>query len=127
MPRWVTVMRAEELPPDRPVTVRVNERDIALARCEQDGGAPHALDNRCPHRGGQLGDGSINGDDLVCPLHGYDFDLHTGISRYAPIERVDVYPARFHRGEVQIDADAVPDAARAPRHRLPRPLGAPPR
>ena len=95
MPRWVTVMRAEELPPDQPVTVRVNERDLALARCEQ-GGEPHALDNRCPHRGGQLGDGTISGEDLICPLHGYDFDLHTGISRYAPMERVPVYPARIH-------------------------------
>ena len=107
MPRWVTVMRAEELPPDQPVTVRVNERDLALARCG-DGGDPHALDNRCPHRGGQLGDGTISGEDIICPLHGYDFDLHTGISRFAPMERVPVYPARIHEGEVQIDADAVP-------------------
>ena len=95
MPRWVTVMRAEELPPDQPVTVRVNEREIALARCG-DGGDPHALDNRCPHRGGQLGDGTISGEDIICPLHGYDFDLHTGISRFAPMERVPVYPARIH-------------------------------
>ena len=107
MPRWVTVMRAEELPPDQPVTVRVNERDLALARCGE-GGDPHALDNRCPHRGGQLGDGTISGEDIICPLHGYDFDLHTGISRFAPMERVPVYPARIHEGEVQIDADAVP-------------------
>ena len=107
MPRWVAVMQAAELPPDQPVTVRVNERDIALARCEQ-GGEPHALDSRCPHRGGQLGDGTISGEDIICPLHGYDFDLHTGISRFAPMERVPVYPARIHEGEVQIDADAVP-------------------
>ena len=95
MPNWVTVMRVDELPADRPVTVRVNERDIALARCEHDG-LPHALDNRCAHRGGQLGDGTIEGDDIICPLHGYDYDLHTGISRYAPMERVAVYPVRVH-------------------------------
>lgn len=108
MPRWVTVMRADDLPRDRPVTVRVNERDLALADCSREGCGPHLLDNRCPHRGGQLGDGSVRADDIVCPLHGYDFDLHTGISRYDTAERVAVYPARIHAGEVQVDADEVP-------------------
>lgn len=107
MPNWVTVLRLEELPAGRPVTVRVNERDIALASREG-GGPPHALDNRCPHRGGQLGDGAVRGDDIVCPLHGYDFDLATGISRYDPGERIHTYPTRVHDGQVQIDADAVP-------------------
>ena len=108
MPRWVTVMAAAELPAGRPVTVRVNERDLALADCSREGCGPHLLENRCPHRGGQLGDGSVRGDDIVCPLHGYDFDLHTGISRYDPAERVAVYPARIRSGEVQVDAEQVP-------------------
>ncbi len=112
MPRWVTVMAAEELPRDRPVTVRINERDLALADCSQEGCGPHLLENRCPHRGGQLGDGSVRGDDIVCPLHGYDFDLHTGISRYDPAERVAVYAARIHDGEVQVDAEQVPPLPR---------------
>ena len=107
MARWVTVLREAELPPDAPVTIRVNERDLALVRCEQ-GGTPHVVDNRCPHRGGQLGDGSVRGDDIVCPLHNYDFDLHTGISRYDPAESIPVYPARTHEGAIQVDADAVP-------------------
>jgi hypothetical protein len=50
----------------------------------------------------------VRGDDIVCPLHGYDYDLHTGISRYDPEERVAVYPTRIHEGDVQADADAVP-------------------
>ena len=107
MARWVTVMRADEMPPDRPVTVRVNERDLALARCSRHS-APHAVENRCPHRGGQIGDGTVNGDDIVCPLHGYDFDLHTGISRFDPTESIAVYPVRVEGDEIQIDADAVP-------------------
>ena len=107
MARWVTVMRVDELSPDRPVTVRVNERDIALVRCGE-GGAPHALDNRCPHGAGQLGEGTIRSEDIVCPIHDFGFDLHTGIERDARTERVAIYPARNEGGEVQIDADAVP-------------------
>lgn len=108
MVRWVTVMSAAEVPTDRPLTVRVNNRDLALAICSG-GGPPHVLDNRCPHRGGQLGDGTLDGENIICGLHGYDFDMHTGISRYDPSERVEMYPAREHRGEIQVDADAVPE------------------
>lgn len=107
MARWVTVLEESDLAVAQPTTVRVNERDIAIVRCSEDG-EPHAIDNRCPHRGGQLGDGTVRGEDIVCPLHGYDFDLHTGISRYDPTERVPVYPARLHDGHIQVDADAVP-------------------
>lgn len=107
MAHWVTVLDAAELPPDRPVTVRVNERDLALVRCTR-GDLPHAVDNRCRHRGGQLGDGSVRGENIVCPLHGYDYDLHSGISRFDTSERIAVYPVRVHRGEIQVDADEVP-------------------
>lgn len=107
MALWVTVMRVDELSPDRPVTVRVNERDIALARCGE-GGAPHALDNQCPHGAGQLGDGTIRGEDIICPLHDFGCDLHTGIERDRRTERVAIYPARIEGAEVQIDAEAVP-------------------
>ncbi len=107
MTNWVTVLEVTDLPPDRPVTVRVNERDLALVRCTQ-ADLPHVVDNRCPHRGGQLGDGSVQGDNIICPLHGYDYDLHSGISRFDTSERIAVYPVRVHRGEIQVDADEVP-------------------
>ena len=107
MANWVTIYNAAELPQDRPVTVRVNERDLALVRCTL-ASLPHVVDNRCPHRGGQLGDGVLQGENIICPLHGYDYDLHSGISRYDTTERIGVYPVRVHRGAIQVDADAVP-------------------
>jgi len=106
MTRWVTVAQVADLPPDRPIRGRVNERDLALVRCEQ-GGPPHVLDDKCPHRGGQLSDGSVRGEDIICPLHAYDFDLHSGISRYDPTEHVAVYPARIVDGRIEVDADQV--------------------
>lgn len=106
MTRWVSVARAADLPADHPVAVRVNERQLVLI--QRSDGQVHVLDDRCPHRGGQLSDGSLVGDDLVCPLHGYDFDVATGVSRYNPAERIARYPARTHEGQVEVDADAVP-------------------
>jgi ferredoxin-nitrite reductase len=38
----------------------------------------YALDNRCPHAGGSLADGALDGNEVICPLHGYRFSLATG-------------------------------------------------
>ena len=56
-------------------SVTVDGRSIALARCGQRLGA---LENRCPHQGGPLGEGSIEKGLLRCPWHGYDYDPIAG-------------------------------------------------
>ena len=56
-------------------SVVVDGRTVALARC---GARLGALDNRCPHQGGPLGEGSIENGWLRCPWHGYDYDPLTG-------------------------------------------------
>ena len=50
-------------------------RTICLTRFE---GRYGALDNKCPHQGGPLGEGSIENGLLRCPWHGWDFDPLTG-------------------------------------------------
>ena len=56
-------------------SVTVGGRTVALARCGAELGA---LENRCPHQGGPLGEGSIENGWLRCPWHGYDYDPLTG-------------------------------------------------
>src|SRR5205814_3911858 len=56
-------------------SVVVDGRTVALARC---GARLGALDNRCPHQGGPLGEGSIENGWLRCPWHGYDYDPISG-------------------------------------------------
>ena len=82
----------------------VNGRPIALYLHQ---GRVYALQDRCPHREGQLSKGKVEGGDAVCPLHGWNFDLKTGISPYDPHDRVNTYPVKVELGEVWIDADAV--------------------
>lgn len=47
-------------------------------------GRYHAVVNRCPHRGGPLCTGDLLGTRLVCPWHGWQFDLATGASSFDP-------------------------------------------
>ena len=115
MATWVEVLRADQLEESKGTTVFVNERDIALYRYQGD---YYALDNRCVHRDGQLGDGHMDGANVICPLHQWDYDVRTGVSRYSADEKVAIYPTRLTGGKVEIDADAVPPKPRFKREYL---------
>lgn len=105
MPNYVTVLKTNELEEGKGTTVFVNDRDIALYKYEGDF---YALDNNCVHRQGKLGDGHMDGPNVICPLHGWDYDVKTGVSRYNANEKVAVYPIQVDGNSVMIDADAVP-------------------
>ena len=54
----------------------VGGRSVAVFRCRS--GEVYATDAECPHRGGPLADGLVGDHSVICPLHGYVFDLRTG-------------------------------------------------
>ncbi|MFL6156140.1 MAG: Rieske (2Fe-2S) protein, partial [Marmoricola sp.] len=56
-------------------SVVLDGRPVAVSRC---GGKVGALENRCPHQGGPVGEGSIENGWLRCPWHGYDYDPVSG-------------------------------------------------
>ena len=77
---WHRVADRSEVPPGRVKTVTAGVHSMALTNID---GTYTAMDNRCPHQGGPLGEGSIEvGKDgqcwLRCPWHGWDFDPTTG-------------------------------------------------
>ncbi len=55
--------------------VVVGDRALCLTRTEEGYGA---LDNRCPHQGGPLGEGQIEDELVICPWHGFEYDPLTG-------------------------------------------------
>jgi pyruvate oxidase len=78
---WHRVAAVDELPEGRVKTVTAETHSMALTHID---GEFHAMENRCPHQGGPLGEGSIEiGNDgqcwLRCPWHGWDFDPKTGV------------------------------------------------
>ena len=66
-----------ELKEGRVMTVTAGHKDICLSHYK---GEFTALDNKCPHQGGPLGEGSIENGQLRCPWHGWDFCPHGGSS-----------------------------------------------
>ena len=57
------------------IAVSVGGREIAVFNL---GGEFYAIDNTCPHRGGGLGEGAVEGENVICPLHGWEFNIKTG-------------------------------------------------
>lgn len=74
---WYKVLENKKLLPEgRVKTVTAGHKGICLTHFE---GKFLALDNRCPHQGGPLGEGSIENGLLRCPWHGWDFNPCTGV------------------------------------------------
>jgi NAD(P)H-dependent nitrite reductase small subunit len=87
---FVTVARVADVAPGTAKAVIVGEREVALFNV---GGTFYALDNTCPHQGGPLAEGWIEGTRVTCPWHAWTFELRTGrmtLGEFACVETFDV-------------------------------------
>jgi thiamine pyrophosphate-dependent acetolactate synthase large subunit-like protein/nitrite reductase/ring-hydroxylating ferredoxin subunit len=109
---WHRVAQVDELPEGRVMTVTAGTVSMALTHVN---GQFTAMDNRCPHQGGPLGEGSIERDDegqcwLRCPWHGWDFDPVTGVAPGGHEDAGQVlYPVEVRDGEIFVGLDADAD------------------
>jgi pyruvate oxidase len=94
---WRKVLEPDQLPEGRVTTITVDQRTYAATHVD---GAYGLLDNRCPHQGGPLGEGSIEKGWLRCPWHGYDYSPCTG----TPPPPFDDAPAAY---PVEVRDDGV--------------------
>ncbi|WP_088290136.1 glutamate synthase-related protein [Kineosporia sp. A_224] len=97
----VPIARLADLVDDVPAAAEADGLDLVLVRR---GDAVHVFEGRCPHRGALLADGRVQGPDLVCGVHGWDFRLDTGVSAYNPAERIHRFTASVVDGQVVLDA-----------------------
>ena len=75
MPQQTRIASVVETPPGSARELVAEGRVIALFNVE---GTFHALDGVCPHAGGPLGQGQLDGCIVTCPWHGWQFDVTTG-------------------------------------------------
>jgi nitrite reductase/ring-hydroxylating ferredoxin subunit len=111
--RWVAVAEIGDLRHGRKV-VRVEDRQIAIF---QVGDRVYAVDNRCPHMGYPLSQGSISGTTLTCDWHNYKFSLEDGAcaSRDGG-EDVRAYGAKIDAGRILLNLADEPVELAMARH-----------
>jgi ferredoxin-thioredoxin reductase catalytic chain len=81
--------------------VKVGKRDIALFRVE---GRFFALSNLCRHAFGPLAEGFLDGHVVMCPWHGWRYDVRDGTTDH-PDADVKVYPVTVRDGEVFVTVE----------------------
>lgn len=75
MGRYVRVCNVNEIPTGNGKRVKVESQEIAVFNLN---GQFYATQDTCPHEGGPLSSGFIEGENVICPWHGATFDIVTG-------------------------------------------------
>jgi nitrite reductase (NADH) small subunit len=97
MANFVKVAQTSEIPVGQGKCVEVDDKRIAIFNLD---GTFYAIDDVCPHQGGPLGEGELDGKVVTCPWHGWEYDITTGINMF----ETDVKQDQF---EVKVEGDDI--------------------
>ena len=103
MSEFIKVANISDLEAGHAAVVEIGGRTIALFNVN---GEFFALDNTCMHRGGPLGEGFVDQNNLTvqCPWHGSQFDVTTGAVKQGPAtEPIDTFDVESAGSRVRID------------------------
>jgi 3-phenylpropionate/trans-cinnamate dioxygenase ferredoxin component len=101
MPTFVTVATTDELGLGGAKQVQVDGKTLALFNLA---GTYYAIDDTCPHRGGSLSQGAIEGEQVTCPRHGAVFRITTGEVLRPPAQTaVAGYTVRVSGKNVEVE------------------------
>jgi nitrite reductase (NADH) small subunit len=79
---------------------RCDAKEVCVANVD---GAFSAMENICLHRGGPLGQGTIENGKVICPWHGWAWDPQTGQAVHSASTKVAVYPLKIENGDVLVE------------------------
>ena len=96
---WEKVLELDELPEGRVRPVTCHRATVCMTHFE---GEYAALDNKCPHQGGPLGEGSIENGWLRCPWHGWDYHPLTGNAPGGFDDGVETFPVELREDGVYV-------------------------
>ncbi len=99
----------DELENRVPRHAQVSKTDLVVIRYEDN---VSVLYGRCLHRGAILGDGFVDGDNLICGLHNWDYRIDTGVSEYNNSEVLYKFREYIIDGKVCVDHQEVLDYER---------------
>ena len=97
---FVRTIKIDEVPPGTVRELSVEGKTIALANVD---GKIYAVNNVCLHRGGPLGQGPLQGKMLICPWHGWGYDVTSGKLVDNPAAAVDCYATEVRGQDIFID------------------------
>ena len=108
---WIAVAEAASMEPGSVLKVAAGAATLALVYTEE---GFFALDHACAHEGGPLGEGSVDGTTVTCPLHAWKFEARTGRCLTDARHRQRTYDTRVEQGKVWVRLAAPAPVQPAP-------------
>ena len=103
-PSFVQVARTGDIPPGTGRAFSVGPYEVAVFNID---GRFYALENSCPHQGGPIADGWLEGPLVTCPWHGWCFDVRSGKMTLGEFARVTQFAVRCEGDAVLVSAAPV--------------------
>jgi nitrite reductase/ring-hydroxylating ferredoxin subunit len=100
MAEFVKVCKTSDIPVGSGRTVDVKGTSVAVFNVD---GAFHAINDTCMHRGGPLGEGEVDGKIVICPWHGWRFDVTTGTNEFNPSLAVEKYEVKIEGDDLWVE------------------------
>jgi len=104
MIKFIKVLKAEDLPIGKSAIVLVDGQEIAVFNYKNE---YFAILNKCPHKGGPLGEGRVQEGIVICPNHEWRFELKTGNSMQNPEMKVKIFPVRIKDEKIYVGFDQI--------------------
>lgn len=99
MSDFVRVASTQDIPRGEGRAFDLGGKQVAVFNCD---GQFYAIDNECKHQGGPLGEGELDGCTVVCPWHGWTYDVTTGHSPDDPDCAVASYEVKVEGEDVLV-------------------------
>ena len=96
----VRVAPVPEIPLGEGRVFEVGGKTLAVFNVD---GRFYAIDNECPHRGGPLGEGELEGPVVRCPWHAWRWDVTTGANVNNPAVKIACFPVTIEHGAILVD------------------------
>lgn len=105
---YIKVAQTNDLMPGNKKKIILEEKEILLTNIA---GNYYAVNNACPHMGGSLFDGMLEGTQIICPKHGSIFDVRTGhvvqggkmFFMKVKVKDLRSYPVRIEGTDILLD------------------------
>lgn len=102
--QFVRVADASDVPEGTAKAFRSGRHDVAIFNV---GGEFYALANTCPHQGGPIADGFLEGPLITCPWHAWCFDVRTGKMTLGEFARVERFAVRRDGNELSVSTEPL--------------------
>lgn len=105
-PEFYEVAEVDDLDEGELLGIEIDGEPVCLAKV---GGSICAFSGSCTHTGGPLYEGDLEGEVLTCPLHGAQFNVHTGkVLRGPALQDIMTYPVKIEGQTILV---GLPDEA----------------